>query len=197
MSYRGFSIVVFLVVLLLSLSKVAVSQSEEQTINADSLMLVKNLDESFRKSIYYKGFNPIAIISPIDDFKNSGVVAASAFCQINPGKKYETVFIINSVHKANFDGFSIDIKDSISTLLGKVDLNEDLAIKMVENSEICDYYKPVHNSDTLSSDLIHFLQFYLEQSFSVLPILVGRPSTHSSKELASLLRPFLNDNNLF
>ncbi|MCF8374154.1 MAG: AmmeMemoRadiSam system protein B [Bacteroidales bacterium] len=196
MDKRSLVFGILILALFESLGLIAVAQSKIKSVKNDSLELTQTLDSLFARSIYYKNLNPLAVITPIDDFRYSGIVAASSFNQIDPGKQFSTIFIITPC-SGDFTGFSVDTSKITNTLLGPVKMNRVLAGKMIRNSEVISHQPLAHQNDTITGKLLLFLQYHLQKPFTVLPILAGKPTTQSSKELAGLLAPFLNDNNLF
>jgi MEMO1 family protein len=141
--------------------------------------------------------SPLAIIVPHAGFVYSGEVAASGFNQIAPDNKLERIFIIGSSHTTLFKGISVYCQGNYKTPLGTVKVDLDLAKKLVaENSFIIDYAEP-HVAEHSLEVQLPFLQVHLRNVFKIVPIIVGSSDVETIQKLANVLRPYLNDKNLF
>ena len=139
----------------------------------------------------------IAIICPHAGYEFSGVVAASSYNQIDPGKQYDNVFIIGSSHHIAYMGASIYNVGDYQTPLGKIKVNIDLANKLIKENAVFSYNPDADRNEHSIEVQVPFLQYYLKRSFTLVPILLGTQSTESCRKIARALRPYLNGNNLF
>lgn len=141
--------------------------------------------------------NVLAIISPHAGYVYSGIVAASAFNQIDKNKKYDNVFVIGSSHRAAFDGAAIYNKGNFETPLGIVKVNLDLAEKLIDESDVFIVNDQAHNSEHSLEVQLPFLQYLLHDNLRIVPILLGTHSADVCYKIAEGLSPYLNENNLF
>jgi hypothetical protein len=139
----------------------------------------------------------IAIICPHAGYEFSGVVAASSYNQLDPGKQYDNVFIIGSSHHIAFMGASIYNVGDYQTPLGKIKVNIDLANKLIKENAVFSYNPDADRNEHSIEVQVPFLQYYLKKSFTLVPIILGTQSTESCRKIARALKPYLNGNNLF
>lgn len=144
-----------------------------------------------------KGKPVIAVISPHAGYVFSGEVAAAAIGQADPEKEYKNVFILGCSHRASYQGASIYAAGNYITPLGMVNVNLELARKLIaENRALaCDSYAQL-NEHSLEVQ-VPFLQYHLEKEFRIVPILFGTQDPAICKSIASTLNPYLTPENLF
>lgn len=144
-----------------------------------------------------EGASPLAIVVPHAGYVYSGEVAASGFNQIDPNRKFERIFIIGSSHTTAFQGVSVYTEGDYETSLGIVKVDTDFAKKMInENKFIRSYAEPHLYEHSLEVQL-PFLQYYLKNDFRIVPIILGPSTGDTPQKLATALKPYLNEKNLF
>ncbi len=160
--------------------------------------LFETLKQLFAKAAPTKQLNNVvAIVSPHAGYVFSGVVAASAFNQIDPNRKYENIFVVGSSHHLAFDGASIYCRGNFITPLGTVPVNTELAKALIaKNSVFSDRIDAHANEHSLEVQL-PFLQFKLKNNFKIVPIVLGTQSLETCQRIAEALRPYCNEKNLF
>lgn len=141
--------------------------------------------------------NVLAVISPHAGYVYSGIVAASAFNQVDPDKEYENIFVIASSHRAYYNGASIYNKGNYITPLGTVKVNIELANKLIDEYDVFMYTDEAHSDEHSLEVQLPFLQYIMKKDFTIVPIVIGAQSAEASKEIAAALKPFLNTKNLF
>ncbi|MEA3445249.1 MAG: AmmeMemoRadiSam system protein B, partial [Bacteroidota bacterium] len=193
----SFDLIVFLIFLFLCQNTFVSAQEKSDVGNSDSLVLINQFDHFFANAIACKHLDPIAIISPVDELKYAGQVSASAFNQLNSQKHYKNIFIISHYSGSDQEGFILDTSLNLSTEFGVVPVNKRLTKNMLYNSDIFSQNPQAHHQDTSIEYLCRFLQYKLQKPINVIPVLCGKPSTKSSKQLAMILQNFLTDENLF
>ncbi len=155
------------------------------------------LEDLFSKAEPKQVKNTVAIIAPHAGYVYSGIVAASSFNQVDPTKAYENVFVIASSHRAYYDGASIYSIGNYVTPLGEVQVNIDLANKLIDEHKFFSYVPKAHVSEHSIEVQLPFLQYYLEKDFQIVPIVIGSQSKDVCKKMAEVLMPYFNENNLF
>lgn len=160
--------------------------------------LKNQLQQLFSKAIQRKAGNtPLAILAPHAGYIYSGEVAASAFNQIDPNRKYERIFIIGSSHISAFMGASVYCSGNYETPLGIVKVDLELAQQLVAENEILkNYFEPHLHEHSLEVQL-PFLQYHLKNDFKIVPIIIGSSTPETAQKLAVALKPYLNEKNLF
>jgi AmmeMemoRadiSam system protein B/AmmeMemoRadiSam system protein A len=141
--------------------------------------------------------NVVAIISPHAGYDYSGVVAASAFNQVDPEKRYDNIFIIASSHQVAFEGASIYNRGDYLTPLGKVKVNRELANALIQANVGFSYHPGADVNEHSLEVQLPFLQYRLKNEFHIVPIVLGTQTPTTCKKLAAALQPYLNEKNLF
>jgi len=164
---------------------------------ADSVKLLASLKEMFAKAAPKSTDSVFAIISPHAGYIYSGVVAASAFNQLDANKEYKTIFVIGVSHHAWFDGACVYNKGNYITPLGTVEVDTALASQIVKTDKVfqcsTDYQINEHSIEVQ----LPFLQYHLKKKFKIVPILLGTDNPALCKKMAEVLRPYMNSENAF
>jgi AmmeMemoRadiSam system protein B/AmmeMemoRadiSam system protein A len=111
------------------------------------------------------------LILPHAGYIFSGLVAAHGFKAI-AGKNFETIIIIGDSHTQYFDGVSIWPAGSWQTPLGKVEIDKELAAKILASSERFLVRDSAHLFEHSLEVQLPFLQKTLKK-FKILPIIFG------------------------
>jgi MEMO1 family protein len=141
--------------------------------------------------------NVLAIISPHAGYVFSGEVAAAAFNQIDPEKAYKTVFIIGSSHRNSFPGASVYSIGNYITPLGTVQTDLETAQKIAGENKIMAYDPSFQNNEHSIEVQIPFLQYWLKNDYKIVPILLGTQDERICNKIATILKPWFTDENLF
>jgi AmmeMemoRadiSam system protein B/AmmeMemoRadiSam system protein A len=139
--------------------------------------------------------NVKAIIVPHAGYEYSGQVAASAF-DLLKGRKIKTAVIICNSHSDYFPGIAVDESDAWKTPLGSVEVDFELAEKIVNNSEIIQFNREVHTSDHTLEVQLPFLQTVIEGSFKIVPIVFGNAENGAYAHLSEALSKYLTPDDL-
>ncbi len=160
--------------------------------------LKSQLQLMFSKSESKKDENsPLAIVVPHAGYVFSGEVAAAAFNRIDPNRKFERIFIIGSSHTTSFQGASVYCSGHFETPLGIVKVDLDLAKKLVAENKILKDYPEAHATEHSLEVQLPFLQYHLKNDFKIVPIIIGGATVDTPQKLAEILKPYLNEKNLF
>lgn len=150
----------------------------------------KYLDKS--SSISQNGKVRILIV-PHAGYEYSGQTAAWGFGQLS-GQKYSKVILLGASHTAYFDHAAVYGKGSWETPLGKVEIDEDLALALADEKLIKNDTSPHEKEHSLEVEL-PFLQTVLP-SFKIVPILVSNTSEELKDELAFRIAQNFDDETL-
>jgi AmmeMemoRadiSam system protein B/AmmeMemoRadiSam system protein A len=163
---------------------------------ADSLQLRKMLESFFKEANQTNKECPLAVVVPHAGYVFSGMVTAAVIKQIDPDKHFEHIILIGSSHTHYFNGASIYIEGDFVTPLGNVPI-DPLAEKLLKESNIFNNRIDIHEKEHCLEVQLPFLQYWLKHPFSIVPVVVGGESIETSRALAKIFKPYLNDSNLF
>lgn len=161
--------------------------------NKDTLS--KQIDEFLlqAKDVSTEGDLRILIV-PHAGYAFSGQVAASAF-KLLEGKDFKTVILIGPSHTDWFVGSSVYSEGTWQTPLGDIEVNSDLAKKLISEDENIFDRPQSHEKEHSLEVCLPFLQKTLE-NFKIVPILVGQSNQQSREALAYVLSKHIDDKTL-
>lgn len=165
--------------------------------SGDPATLRTDLAALFEKAEATELENVQAVIVPHAGYPFSGIVAASGYKQVDPGREYENIFVIASSHTAYYRGASIYSKGNYETPLGEVEVNRELAARLIEENSIFSYQEEAHITEHSLEVQLPFLQYYLHKPFRIIPIVIGTQDKGACGEIAAALKPYFNGKNLF
>ncbi len=139
----------------------------------------------------------LGVIAPHAGYIFSGIVAASAFNQINPRKHYKIIFVIGSSHRTMFDGASIYNKGNYETPLGTVKVDLETANLLINKNDVFMYRQDAHQGEHCLEVELPFLQHITETDFKIVPIVIATQNINTCKKIAEALTPYFNNDNLF
>lgn len=158
--------------------------------------LTKQLSAFFRAADKKVSEDPLALIVPHAGYVFSGQAAAEGYRQLDPSKKYDRIFLIGSSHTMYFEGASIYTEGDFLTPLGKVRVDPLAKELVAENRLFSDDPAPHIREHSLEVQL-PFLQYWLENDFTIVPIIMGGENTANFRKMAEILKPWFNERNLF
>jgi AmmeMemoRadiSam system protein B/AmmeMemoRadiSam system protein A len=138
-----------------------------------------------------------AIIVPHAGYVFSGQVAASAYAQIDPEKQFENIFIIGTSHHTVMNGASIYNRGNYRTPLGIVEVNLELANKLLVDSKYFKFNAPAHSREHSIEVQLPFLQYWLKKPFKIVPVIISTQTASTCQKIAEVLKPYFNKDNLF
>lgn len=160
--------------------------------------LKAQLQQLFSKPVRKKAENtPLAIVVPHAGYVFSGAVAASAYNQIDPNRKFERIFIIGSSHTMAFSGASVYCTGHYETPLGRVKVDLELANQLVSGNKILNNNPDPHVFEHSLEVQLPFLQYHMHTDYQIVPVIIGSSTAETAKKLAAVLKPYLNEKNLF
>lgn len=147
------------------------------------------------KSGFGEGIRVKAIMVPHAGYDYSAPVAAHAYNFLR-NRKIKTAVIICNSHTAYFDGIAVDDSDVWQTPLGKVEVDKELAEKLVKADEAIKFNGDVHQTDHALEVQLPFLQIVLVGGFKIVPILFGNQGCDDYKKLAKALAENLGEDDI-
>jgi len=162
---------------------------------ADKKILSKQIDEflSQAKDVSIEG-KPRILIVPHAGYAFSGQIAASAF-NLLKGKNFKTVILIGPSHTDSFYGNSVDLHDIWQTPLGDVEVDVDLAKKLISENDSIFNRPQSHQKEHCIEVCLPFLQKTLK-NFKIVPIIIGQFSEQNREALAYALSKYMDDQTL-
>jgi AmmeMemoRadiSam system protein B/AmmeMemoRadiSam system protein A len=140
--------------------------------------------------------NVVAVISPHAGYVYSSKVAASAFNQIDPNRKYDHIFVLCSSHRTSFNGASVYTSGNYITPLGAIPI-DTLSETVVESSTVFTRDINPHVDEHSLEVQLPFLQYHMKNKISIIPIVLGTQSAETCKKIGLALKPYFNGSNLF
>lgn len=139
----------------------------------------------------------LAIISPHAGYVFSGIVSASAFQLLDGIKSRKRIFVIGSSHHVDFNGASVYNRGDYITPLGKLKVDTDLAEELIKSSSYITFDAKAHGSEHSLEVQLPFLQHIVGSDVTIVPIVIATQSNRACSEIAKILKPYLNKENLF
>lgn len=165
---------------------------------ADAIQLRAQLGNFFRSFATQKTQDNIAgIIVPHAGYVFSGEVAASAYARIDPNHSYSHIFILGTCHHQFLNGASVYNKGDYQTPLGIVEVDTELANRLIKESKFFTFNPGAHNREHSVEVQLPFLQYHLNKPFKIVPIVIGTQSESTCKKIAEVLKPYFTSENLF
>jgi len=134
------------------------------------------------------------LIVPHAGYVYSGQVAAYGYKTLI-GQNIKTVVLIGNSHHEYFDGISVYPKDYYKTPLGKVEIDNDLAKKIIDSDEKISFQETAHLQEHSLEVQLPFLQKSLKD-FRFIPIIMGNDSPEIIDILINSLKNLIDDNTL-
>ncbi len=135
--------------------------------------------------------NIFGIVVPHAGYIYSGRTAAYGF-NLLKDKNFETVIIISPSHREYFPGISVYNGDAYETPLGVVEVDKNLADKLVGESRTIFKGSEGHGEEHAIEVQIPFLQMVLND-FKIVPVVMGAQGSLFVNELAEKLSSFVDN----
>lgn len=142
---------------------------------------------------------PQALIVPHAGYVFSGEVAASAFSRIPRGHSYKRVFLLGPSHRVGFAGVSVDTLYSFAeTPLGRVPVDTSLGMGLIRKGEgTFTFRNDAHDREHCLEVQLPFLQMAFDEVPPIVPIVIGTQRLSALQDIAGVLEPYFNEENLF
>ena len=147
-----------------------------------------------------------AIMVPHAGYVYSGQVAAYGYKALmdssTSSEQVKTVILIGNSHREQFDGISVFPKGYYETPLGNVEVDKDLAEKIINSNGKIFYKESAHMEEHSLEVQLPFLQKVLSakggpvSGWKIVPIIMGN-QPGMVDILINVLKPLIDDNTLF
>lgn len=138
-----------------------------------------------------------AIIVPHAGYVFSGHTAAAAFATVSADARYDNIFLIGVSHRYAFEGAAVFTSGNMITPLGTVAVNTALGNKLISESRLFFQKDEAHKQEHSLEVQLPFIQYHLKNSIPVIPILIGTKNTNILRSIATELKPYFIERNLF
>ncbi len=142
---------------------------------------------------------PQAVIVPHAGYVYSGEVAASAFNRIPACHNYKRIFLLGPSHRVGFTGASVDtLYQYAGTPLGQVPIDVSTGKDLIRDGKgtfVC--RRDAHDGEHCLEVQLPFLQMVFSEVPPVVPIVIGSQRLNVLEEIAEVLEPYFNEENLF
>ena len=164
----------------------------------DAQELAQEVDSFLKRHSEQPKFDKLAaVIVPHAGYYYSGNVAATAYQSI-PAKPYKRIFLLGPSHHEWLDGASVNTEaDYYATPLGNVKVDRETALKLTEDS-VFSYRPEAHDREHCLEVQLPFLQRLFTKSVPpIVPIIISTNDFQKLQQMADVLKPYFNDENLF
>jgi len=142
---------------------------------------------------------PQALIVPHAGYVFSGEVAAAAISRIPPGHTYKRIFLLGPSHRVGFAGASVDtFYTAAQTPLGQVPVDVALGEELIRagaGTFLC--RRDAHDGEHCLEVQLPLLQMHLGELPPIVPIVIGTQRLNVLEQIADVLEPYFNGENLF
>lgn len=160
--------------------------------------LINDISQLFNNCIKAPEIKNVrAIISPHAGYVFSGKIAASAYSSIPSNSVYKNIFIIGSSHVMSFDGASVYNSGDFITPLGKVEVNREIANKLIIENKVFRFPTTAHIQEHSIEVQLPFIQYYFKKQPKIVPVIIGTGDVNTVKMVAEALKPWFTPDNLF
>jgi AmmeMemoRadiSam system protein B/AmmeMemoRadiSam system protein A len=139
----------------------------------------------------------LAIILPHAGYVFSGQVAASGVARLGGDEEYENVFLIGASHHSGFAKAAVFASGSFLTPLGRIEVNGKTTAELLEHGAFVTNDPEPHGPEHSLEVELPLLQHRLKKPFRIVPVLLGDLDVAALRGLAAVLKPYLNEKNLF
>jgi AmmeMemoRadiSam system protein B len=136
-------------------------------------------------SVSTPGGRLVGLVAPHAGLRYSGAVAAHAY-KLLAGRPRLTAILVGPAHRPTFDGVSVCARGAFDTPLGRIPIDEEVALRLVgAHPSIVDAPEPHVREHSLEMQL-PFLR-HLVPNLAIVPVLMGMQSREEVEALAPAL----------
>lgn len=135
----------------------------------------------------------LALISPHAGYMYSGPVAAHSYYALASDGKPAVVVILGPNHTSLGSGVSIMVDGSWKTPLGNVEVDKEIAEKILHSSKLIDVDDVAHAHEHSIEVQLPFLQYLYGSAFRFVPICMMLQDLETSREIGAALANAVSD----
>ncbi|PIZ65134.1 MAG: AmmeMemoRadiSam system protein B [Candidatus Marinimicrobia bacterium CG_4_10_14_0_2_um_filter_48_9] len=128
----------------------------------------------------------LGLISPHAGYIYSAPIAFHGFQHLTPDQ-FDTVIIIAPSHYDQYEGVSIFPGCGYSTPLGRLNIDMDVSTSLLENSAVITKTMMGHREEHSLEVQLPFLQYFLGDTFKIVPLVMGEQTPDLAVELADAI----------
>jgi len=136
-----------------------------------------------------------AVICPHAGYQYSGPCAAHSYLELAEQKTPGTVIMLGPNHTGWGSPVSLYGEGSWETPFGSVEIDEELARELFNNSDIIDYDESAHLREHSLEVQLPFLQ-YIYKNFKIIPICMGYQDLETSTEVGEAIHKTASGKNV-
>ena len=140
--------------------------------------------------------NIIGLISPHAGYMYSGPVAANGFYKIALDGKPDTIIILGPNHRGFGEDVSIMVEGKWKTPLGELEIDTDIAEKILKNSKIIRNDPKAHQYEHSIEVQLPFVQYIFGKNIKFVPICMTRQDINTDIEIAESICSSVADKNI-
>lgn len=140
--------------------------------------------------------NIIGLVSPHAGYMYSGPVAANGFYQIALDGQPDTIIILGPNHRGFGRDISIMTEGSWKTPLGELEIDTEIAEKILNNSKIIKADYKAHQNEHSIEVQLPFIQYIFDKSIKFIPICMTRQDIITDIEIARSISSSVVDRNV-
>jgi len=134
----------------------------------------------------------IGIVAPHAGYVYSGYVAAHAYKELAESGKPETIIILGPNHTGYGSGVALMNEGIWETPLGGIEIDNELANKILKSAEIIDVDEMAHTYEHSIEVQLPFLQ-YIFDNFKIVPICMMLQDIETSREVGKAIAKACKD----
>ena len=138
----------------------------------------------------------VGLISPHAGYMYSGPVAANGFYKIALGGKPDTIIILGPNHRGFGEDVSIMVEGKWKTPLGELEIDTDIAEKILKNSKIIRNDPKAHQYEHSIEVQLPFVQYIFGKNIKFVPICMTRQDINTDIEIAESICSSVADKNI-
>ena len=128
--------------------------------------------------------NIIGLVSPHAGYMYSGPVAAHGFYEIALDGKPDTIIVLGPNHRGFGEDISIMAEGKWETPLGEIEIDTDIAEKIIKNSKIIRNDEKAHQYEHSIEVQLPFIQYIFGNDVKFVPICMTRQDINTDIDIA-------------
>ncbi|MDD4619055.1 MAG: AmmeMemoRadiSam system protein B [Bacteroidales bacterium] len=160
--------------------------------------LSDNLEQLFSNALPAESGDVCALVVPHAGYVFSGEVAASAYNQIDRNRVYKRVFLIGTAHRNSFAGASVYTAGNFEMPYGTEEVDCEVGNGLCNENPLLFSDNPAHHDGEHGLEVqLPFVNHVLRAGYKIVPIIIGDVTVAQCAEIANILEPWFNSENLF
>jgi len=128
--------------------------------------------------------NIIGLVSPHAGYMYSGPIAAHGFYEVALDGTPDTIIILGPNHRGFGEDISIMAEGKWETPLGEIEIDADIAEKIIKNSKIIKSDEKAHQYEHSIEVQLPFIQYIFDKNTKFVPICMTRQDINTDIEIA-------------